>query len=135
MNISSSELGQITHDVCESMLGLQLAQTSEFPCEPAMVASIQISGSWNAAIEVAVCDSAANSIANAMFDSDDVDSKEIADAVSEVANMIGGNIKGIAGGDCELSLPSIGQSNCHHSDEVEIAFELGDGGVQVSLKS
>ena len=48
-------------------------------------------------------------VAAAMFDTDAgaVSGDEVADAVGELANIIGGNIKGMIADPCELSLPMV----------------------------
>lgn len=135
MNVTSDDLCQITHDVCEAMLGLQLTPTGdEFRFTPTLVASVRISGTWNAAVEVAVCKAAGNSIAEAMFDTDKSTPEETVDAVSEVANMIGGNIKGLMGDECELSLPCVGESLMDTDELINLAFQLNDGFIHVLIK-
>lgn len=138
MNITNDQLGQITFDVCEAMLGLELEKTDPVAveqCDPDLVACVCISGEWNAAIEVAVCNTAASSIANAMFACEQAEPDEVVDAVAEIANMIGGNIKGIAGGECQLSLPCVGNTVMERGPFASIALGLGDGDMQVFLKN
>lgn len=111
MTIDHQQLTDITLGVCETMLGLELTPRTAalWDWQRHLLASIRISGEWNAILEVSCCESAAKQIAAAMFatDLESVSESEIVNSVAEVANMIGGNIKESgAGGESNLSLPS-----------------------------
>ena len=135
MKITGDQLSQITSEVCESMLALSLSPTSgEEEYTPALVASVNITGAWNAVVEVAVCNSSANTIAETMFACDEPSDEEVIDAVGEIANMIGGNIKGLVGTDCNLSIPCVGQTLLDSKNDVCSAFELGSGRMHILLK-
>ena len=135
MNITIDELRQVTQDICDTMLGLNLAPVTDGgESQPSFITYVSINGTWNAHVEVAVCDDAAKYIASTMFDSDSPTAEEVEDAIAEVANMIGGNIKGLADCDCSLSLPQIGESPSEGFDLARLEYKLDEGNVRVDLK-
>ncbi|MFT5322303.1 MAG: chemotaxis protein CheX [Planctomycetaceae bacterium] len=74
-------------------------------------ATIRISGDWNAECHVLVSDELAARMASDMFGApaSELSNEEILDALGEVVNVIGGNVKGIVDLDCDLSLPCVGR--------------------------
>ena len=42
---------------------------------------------------------------------DDLGDEEVLDALGEVANMVGGNVKGMIDADCKLSLPTVAEGS------------------------
>lgn len=114
MEFRVDDLNEITMNVCQSMLGLDL-----FPIEPnddatrQLVAAVEIRGSRVTVVEVFAHDHLMAAIAEVMFCSDrgSLSEAEIRDAFCEIANMIGGNIKGTFGEEADLSLPIIGEAH------------------------
>jgi len=111
MDMNNTLLEQIATDVLNGMLGLDVSPTRDEPAHPDnLVASIRISGDWQAGLEVFTPVSSARRIAEQMFgtDTSELQDAEIADALGEIANMIGGNLKGMTPGETKLSLPCVG---------------------------
>ncbi|MFN8706967.1 MAG: chemotaxis protein CheX, partial [Planctomyces sp.] len=112
MSIDAITLQQVVNDVCTGMLGLNVEPSETVSCdEPdAVSAVIRISGDWNSLVQVLAPRSTAKVIASTMFSmtEDELTEAEIADAVGEIVNMVGGNLKGIVQGDSSLSLPCVG---------------------------
>lgn len=116
MQINEQNLQQITIDVCESMLGLALNPISpDIDKARQLVASVEIRGDRNAAVDVFAHEHLMATIAETMFsaDSGSLSESEIRDAFGEIANMIGGNVKGAfrSDGELSLSLPTISEAN------------------------
>lgn len=115
MTIDEAILQQVVNDVCSGMLGLEMERSEEFDCEGtgALSAIIRISGSWNSLVQVLTPRNTAITIASSMFamSKDELSEAEIRDAVGEIVNMVGGNLKGIVEGESSLSLPCVGESN------------------------
>lgn len=113
MQIGEQDLQQITIDVCQSMLGLELYPI-EFDSDSArqLVASVEIRGVRHTVVEIFAGDDLMTAIAEVMFAADcgSLSGEEIRDAFCEIANMIGGNIKGTLAEEADLSLPVIGQA-------------------------
>ena len=75
--------------------------------------SISIGGCWTATIIARVSDELARHIAASLLgmDHSELDDELINDAIGELANVVGGNVKGLLAGEgSSLSLPVIGRS-------------------------
>ncbi|HBE71181.1 MAG TPA: chemotaxis protein CheX [Planctomycetaceae bacterium] len=111
MEIEVTAMQQIISNVFEDMLQLPVdSSPSESSFDGrAIIASICISGRSEKQIVVEVPSVSATLIGATMFDvaMDAVEPTEIEDAVGEIANMIGGNVKGILPEDAQLSLPNV----------------------------
>lgn len=111
MEPTAAEIVALTQEVCGSVLLLDAAQVDvasvERPRE--VMASVQITGTWQGAV-VLLCSSAlAHAATAAMFDTDldAVNQADLDDAMGELANMIGGNIKNRLPTPCKLGLPTV----------------------------
>ena len=112
--IDETMVQQLTGDVCSEMLGLDLAPsaaTNRLTDGPVYCAHIGIAGDWQCEICVICTPALAQTIASTMFMTgpEDPDEGEIGDAVGELVNILGGNIKGVMPGENSLSLPSVVQ--------------------------
>ena len=138
MTIENSHITDVTTSVFQEMLGINIAELASVETQPAQIASINITGASQYLIQVATCQQAANSISSAMFgmEADELEEAEISDAVCEVVNMIGGNIKGILDSDCGLSIPCLStEPDSLVTDNSEsVAFDLDGGTLQVICK-
>lgn len=74
-----------------------------------VTAAVSVTGEWEGTIACACSDELARAVTGAFFavDPDAADPSEIIDAVGEVANMIGGNIKALMPAPSQLSLPTV----------------------------
>lgn len=110
MLIDAATLAQVTTDVADTMLGISV---SALPGQSApgrrMVASVCIRGESNMSVEVETVRELARPIAGHMFamETGELEEMDLRDALGEVANMIGGNVKGILCGEYTLSLPRV----------------------------
>ena len=115
MQVDVEMLQQITIGVCQSMLGLELTPVDDvISTADQLVASVEIRGQRHCVIEVFAHSHLMASIAETMFSSDrgSLSEEEIRDAFCEIANMIGGNVKGAFGDDsANLSLPMFGAAD------------------------
>ena len=133
-------LSTVTMDVCKTMLGLHLdtaAATSSTEVSDAFYATVDITGDTHMKIGIGACKNAADALTCAMFNREPSSSPEedIADAIAEVANMIGGNIKGILGGDCKLSIPETSRELPEIDESTfEFNFDLNGGLMKVTLE-
>lgn len=95
---------------------------------PDIQATVRVSGQWNAEIHVIVSDQLARRIGCAMFgtEPEDLSDEEICDAMGEVANVIGGNAKGVVDSDSNLSLPVVGEPNVDWPEHALVATYLCD---------
>jgi hypothetical protein len=69
---------------------------------------VDISGGWHGRVVVETTDDGAVAIASSMFDAepDTLGPADLADAVGELANIVGGSVKSCIDGESRLSLPA-----------------------------
>lgn len=110
---SSIELGEIVEQVWSSFLdGEIIAMPGDVDAAEQsghMVASVSISGDWSGHLMIAAGRDCAQAIACSMFqmEPDELSTAEVADAMGEIANMVGGSVKGMVGVAATLSLPQV----------------------------
>ena len=143
MHLSSDDVAQIVQEVFSSMLGLEIEPVEiEIDNSGAAVAgSVGVSGATDYLISMEMQEQAARAVAAAMFglDAPDVSDDDIADAVGELTNMVGGNIKSLLPEPSTLSLPVVAQGESPTLKVVggqnllSQTFVVGDGLVLVSV--
>ncbi|MBW3085443.1 hypothetical protein KEM60_01643 [Austwickia sp. TVS 96-490-7B] len=111
MQLSSDDVAQIIHEVWSSMLGL--------PAEPfdmerpdnenATAGSVGVTGATECLISMEMGNEAARRFAATMFGLDETacSDDDVADAIGELTNMVGGNIKSLLPEPSTLSLPVV----------------------------
>lgn len=102
---------QIVENVFQTMMGLEV-HTSDAPWPPRselITASISLMGGWKGAVLVECGLEEAFLFASRMIGIDTPTelNDDVRDALGELANMVGGNLKSILPGGVELSLPSV----------------------------
>ncbi len=109
--VTESQVVEMMQDLFDSMLGESILPTEERPGANSewLQASIMISGDQRIRIAVGADKQMSDLIARKMFLTEELAEEEIQDALGEVVNVIGGNIKGVFNQECALSLPCIGQ--------------------------
>jgi CheY-specific phosphatase CheX len=115
MQLSESDLREVVESVWSAMLGLELVPADHGYARDVesrnLTGTVQITGEWQGAVMVDLPEKLARDAASAMFgmEPDELGEDEVLDALGEVANMIGGNVKGLIEGECKLSLPTIAE--------------------------
>ena len=109
--IDHATLEGIIQFVWATLLGDELAPTEPAPIEAPVCATISIGGPWTATLEVSVSTELSRRFAADLLDLplDELESDDIDDALGELANVVGGNVKGLLD-DVEgatLSLPVV----------------------------
>ncbi|MFN3587628.1 MAG: chemotaxis protein CheX [Moraxellaceae bacterium] len=103
----------ITENVWTGFLDLPLARRNaqERPCE--YESCIRVEGAWNGEVRVACSRQLAQRVATAMFHSpgQDICEEFCVDALNEIANIIGGNVKALLPSPSRLGLPAF-----HHGE-------------------
>ncbi|MEZ6132892.1 MAG: chemotaxis protein CheX [Planctomycetaceae bacterium] len=125
MNIDIDTINQIIASVFEEMLTMS---TEFFDAGDAasdgerVVASIRISGGLEGIVVVEAPTETAQQIAETMFATDGsrISDEEVCDAVGEIVNMIGGNIKGLSDGVSQLSLPCVSRETVTPTAEIPL---------------
>lgn len=107
------EIAQLSEFIWQSTLGLAVSPLEAFPAdritEPTMDGFVHITGEWRGAVAVQVPVSLAARVAAIMFSLADQAPtiEDMQDALGEIANQTGGNVKALVGGTCHLSLPAV----------------------------
>lgn len=113
MSVDADQIHELTESIWESMLGLAVArcevEETATNGDRSMTGCIQITGAWEGAVTLDCSLDFARRAAEIMFDLEPqaADSEEIKDALGELANMLGGNLKSLLPGPAHLSLPAI----------------------------
>jgi chemotaxis protein CheX len=72
-------------------------------------ACVHVTGDWEGSVILEASAQLSRQATAAMFDMppDEVGDDEMADALGELANIVGGSVKGLMPGGCRLSLPTV----------------------------
>lgn len=108
------ELTEITERVWASLMEVPLlprqpGQPGPAPGSRTFTGCVQITGAWEGAVTVHCSEMLAKVLSAAMFmvDPEDTTPEEVTDALGELANMVGGNVKALLPEPCRISLPAV----------------------------
>ena len=140
IQITPECITQMTEAMFVSMLDIPVsliaAADRPSPESGVLQASVEVSGDWQAELRVLASPTLASKIASEMFETpeDELEEDEVNDALGEVANVIGGNLKGIIGRECNLSIPVVqGTVEEIGQDAMHEAYNCCDGVLHVVL--
>ncbi len=108
-----TEVCQYTESIWKSILNLDVKKTAEEYCplegEDILAGCVHISGEWQGVVALECPLELAKKAASIMFqmNEDEVTSDLVQDALGELANMTGGNLKSLLPEPCFLSLPAV----------------------------
>jgi chemotaxis protein CheX len=116
MMVSELEIIEVADAVWRSMLGIEvysLAPDTPLEHGPFITATVLISGAFEGGVTLELSASVARNLAAMMFgmEDDEVTAAETSDAVGELANMVGGNLKALVPQPARLSLPSVAEGD------------------------
>lgn len=108
----NKDLRELVATIWSATLGLELTEPGASvapPSEHTLCGCINLSGAWVGLATVSVSESLARRVTSNMFDApaEGLTMEELHDALGEIANMIGGGVKGLLPGPIQLSLPSV----------------------------
>ncbi len=109
MDPEVSDLLQMTEVVWSTVLGLPLEQRTETDAKaPGITGCVHITGAWEGVLLIFAAGELGRTLAASMFamDAAEVTESETIDAICEIANILGGNIKALVPQPSLLSLPS-----------------------------
>lgn len=140
------ELTQIAQTIWESVLQMPLEPADGTP--PAadaatLVASISFSGAWHGEVMATLSEALGRRIAGAMLhlDPGSVAAEDVLDAIGEIVNMLGGNVKALMPPPCQLSLPRvttvrIGSAAEEQAEPREsLHFRCDDYPIEIALRA
>jgi chemotaxis protein CheX len=110
--MTDEEVLGITRDVWESFTGrtIELADDQvRADGGDVTVGCVTVTGEWQGSVLLACPAQLARMAASAMFDlpAEQLDDEQVADALGELTNMIGGNLKSLIPGPSRLSMPTV----------------------------
>ena len=102
------------------------ATDAAFPADDVWSAAVSVHGGWTGTVTVELSSSVAHSLTRLMLAMEDepLDDAEVADAVGELVNMIGGNVKSLMPGPSALTLPVVAAGRAAHSSELSEVARL-----------
>ena len=110
--VSSDDLWSIVSEVWESILGLEARPVDHaFNLEQALTSAVGIHGEWEGLVTFTCPVGAGEDITRAMLGLDagePVSGEDVSDALGEIANVIGGQVKALCSGENQLGLPVVG---------------------------
>lgn len=112
MGLTSDDIDQLICEVWAPSLELDLYHQPTETDERPHTAVLEATGGWTGHLVVRATESFAVAVAAKMFGMPrpEVDTEDAADAVGELANVVGGNLKSLLGEDeVDLGLPQVGE--------------------------
>lgn len=104
-------VAELTKVVWATVLGLPVLPREQGAevAEGDVTTSVDIGGAWEGTVSITFSRALARQLAASMFAYDDgeVSTDELVDALGELANIVGGNVKGFLPGPCRLSVPRV----------------------------
>lgn len=113
MQFIEKEICKYTESIWKSILSLDVKPAQNGSGDSnnnyAVAGCIQITGAWNGSVTMHYPMPLAKQVASIMFDlhGEPVENEQIQDALGEMTNMTGGNIKSLLPEPCFLSLPAV----------------------------
>lgn len=143
--LAAQDLVEITADVWSAFLLAEddvplLPTAPGAPAEDAVHATVEVSGSWAGRVDLVLDGPSADRATRALLRLDagsPVAPDDVFDAVGELANMVGGNVKSLAPEPSRLGLPAVGRGPLPDGGVVECEADLDWGGsvVRVVVRS
>lgn len=122
------DVRMVTEDVWLALLGEDevllprlVPPGSPFDAAGAWSAVVTVSGGWQGVVTVELDEDVARQLTATMLDipsAEDVVDGDVADAVGELVNMIGGNVKSLMPGPSTLSLPAVAAGRAAFASDV-----------------
>lgn len=127
MQYLEEEITQVTTIVWESVLGIALLPQQEIPLvtDP-IVGCVRVTGAWNGAVTIECGEEVARSAAATMFGVAPklAGAAEIRDAMGELVNMTGGNVKALLPSVSVLALPTVEEDGIAVLPDAEVITEV-----------
>jgi chemotaxis protein CheX len=142
-HITAEDFAHLAADVWLSYLGAAIevrpaVTIPEHSAETLVSAYVLVSGAWQGAVALVCTPDVAGRLAAAMLGLDEApDTEDVADAVGELANVFGGNVKSLVPQPSSISLPVVTwshQSQAPRRAHMICGLDLDWDGHAVSLR-
>ncbi len=143
---AEDDVRAVTEDVWLALLGEDevllprlVPPGSPFDADGAWSATVTVSGGWQGAVTIELLEHAARLLGAGMLDLPETElaDADVADAVGELVNMVGGNVKSLMPGPSVLSLPAVAAGRAVFASDVTEVCRLDlswrGGPVRVSI--
>jgi len=114
--VRRDDISEVTSTIWRETLGIDVEAEPEAPRRPRkgdsqVTGVVRMDGAWKGTLKVECSPGVARRLAARMFEKnpEDASQGDIEDAVGEMTNMTGGNIKALVPGPSRLSLPMVGE--------------------------
>lgn len=108
---TADDVATLVQEVGAAVLDMSMVAVSSPPPgkEPGATACVHVAGDWEGSVILETSAQLSVMATAAMFQLpvDEIGDEEQADALGELANIVGGSIKGLIPGSCRLSLPTV----------------------------
>jgi chemotaxis protein CheX len=120
---SLTDVQMVVEEVWSSFLGVDepLVLGGADALETGWSAAVTVTGGWEGMVVVELPTTVAEEVCRRMLGVADIHDEDVADAVGELVNMIGGNVKSLMPGPSVLSLPVVAAGRvARASDTTEV---------------
>ncbi|BEP15088.1 hypothetical protein acdb102_33990 [Acidothermaceae bacterium B102] len=142
--VSPDDVCIIAQDVWASFLNVHIDQIAvddaALAGQPSIVGAVRVADAWFGAVVLELTPGLARQVAATMFETtpDVVTESEVVDALGELTNMIGGNVKSLLPAPSQLSLPMVSPSVWATTvpgavPVCRVAFAVGPDVVHISV--
>ena len=125
--MSGETIAELTRTIWSGIVGeSEVLEPAENVGHGDVTGSVSISGTWNGRFLICFTPKGARQAAARMFScaEEDLSDGDVHDAVGEIANIIGGNLKALLPPPASLSLPVVTNSERIGSDDAEVVSEM-----------
>ena len=138
----STDIESITRTIWATLFDLALEPGDEggIGPEPSVTSCVQIDGAWHGALVMKCPMSLARTLTAQMFQAEsDPDLDEVRDALGELANMLGGNVKALLPAPSQISLPAVAIGSDYElsvvgtSELARVSFSCDDQPLLITL--
>lgn len=103
---------ELTRTVFETVVGRTATREGVAAPDPATTPpprayAVDVLGAWTGSISIEISEPLAGRLAQSMLDAPEAEPDDVRDAMCELANVIGGNLKGLMPGPSVLSVPRV----------------------------
>lgn len=111
MRFQESDIRQLVDLIWASVLGMVVRPADPAPADArgCLTGCVQITGAWQGAVTLTLPEGLVRRAAGILFDvpPEEVNTEQLHDALGELTNIVGGNIKALLPGLCFLALPAV----------------------------
>ena len=128
---------ELTRVVWSTVVGMDAEERLTIPPgAEEITTSVDITGAWVGTVSLSFSRVLGRRLAAAMLECPESETTPalVQDVVSELANVIGGNVKGVLPGPCKLSLPRLETPSAASATDQKVWFDCGGQPFSVTVR-